>query len=236
MRTAARRSRFEADWASVTSRGSLGSQTRENSADAESVGTKDVVQCSGGDVEHQRTGTCPTNAMTSAIDYGGLDTPEFLAMNPNGTIPVLRDDDGEPLWESSAILRYLANRYGRAPYWPDNLAARTHIDKWAEWSKINVALNFSRADFLAGRPHASEAAGRQRAQRGDSGSGPLSRYCGETARETPRFCAAMTSPWPTFSSATCSIAISPSKSSGESAPAFVPITKGLSRAPPTANT
>jgi glutathione S-transferase len=75
--------------------------------------------------------------------FGGVDTPEFLAMNPNGTIPVLRDDDGEPLWESAAILRYLANRYGRGPYWPDDLALRTHIDKWAEWSKINIALNFS---------------------------------------------------------------------------------------------
>jgi glutathione S-transferase len=75
--------------------------------------------------------------------YGGLDTAEFLAMNPNGTIPVVRDGDGEFLWESSAILRYLANRYGREPYWPHDLAARTHIDKWAEWSKINIALNFS---------------------------------------------------------------------------------------------
>ena len=75
--------------------------------------------------------------------YGGLDTPEFLAMNPNGTIPVIRDGDGEPLWELAAVLRYLANRYGRAPFWPDDLALRAHIDKWAEWSKINVALNFS---------------------------------------------------------------------------------------------
>jgi len=75
--------------------------------------------------------------------HGGLDTPEFLAMNPNGVIPVVRDGDGECLWESAAILRYLANCYGRAPYWPDDLAARAHIDKWAEWSKINFALNFS---------------------------------------------------------------------------------------------
>jgi glutathione S-transferase len=75
--------------------------------------------------------------------YGGLDTPEFLSMNPNGLIPVVRDGDGEPLWESSAILRYLAHRYGRAPYWPDDLATRTRIDKWAEWSKINIAINFS---------------------------------------------------------------------------------------------
>ena len=75
--------------------------------------------------------------------FGGLNTPEFLAMNPNGTIPVLRDDDGEPLWETGSILRYLANRYGRAPYWPNDLAKRTRVDQWAEWSKINVALNFT---------------------------------------------------------------------------------------------
>jgi glutathione S-transferase len=79
--------------------------------------------------------------------YGGVDTAEFLAMNPNGTVPVVRDGDGEPLWESSAVLRYLANRYGRAPYWPDDLATRTHIDKWAEWAKINVGLNFIRPIF-----------------------------------------------------------------------------------------
>jgi glutathione S-transferase len=29
--------------------------------------------------------------------YGGVDSPEFLARNPNGTVPVVRDDDGEPL-------------------------------------------------------------------------------------------------------------------------------------------
>jgi glutathione S-transferase len=75
--------------------------------------------------------------------FGGLNTPEFLAMNPNGTIPVLRDDEGEPLWETGSILRYLANRYGRAPYWPNDLAMRTRVDQWAEWSKINVALNFT---------------------------------------------------------------------------------------------
>jgi glutathione S-transferase len=75
--------------------------------------------------------------------YGGTDTPEFLAMNPNGTVPVLRDGDAEPLWESAAIIRYLAGRYGTAPFWPEDGAARAQIDKWAEWSKINVTLNFT---------------------------------------------------------------------------------------------
>lgn len=35
--------------------------------------------------------------------YGGNDTQEFLAMNPNGTVPVVRDGDGQALWETGAI-------------------------------------------------------------------------------------------------------------------------------------
>jgi glutathione S-transferase len=75
--------------------------------------------------------------------YGGTDTPAFLAMNPNGTVPVLRDGDGEALWETGAILRYLAASYGQAPFWPADGLARARIDRWAEWSKINVTLNFT---------------------------------------------------------------------------------------------
>ena len=79
--------------------------------------------------------------------YGGNDTAEFLAMNPNGTVPVLRDGDSAPLWESAAILRYLAGRYGTAPFWPRDQLARAHVDRWAEWSKINVTLAFTAPIF-----------------------------------------------------------------------------------------
>lgn len=79
--------------------------------------------------------------------FGGNDTPEFLAMNPNGTVPVLRDGDSEPLWETGAILRYLAARYGKASFWPMDGLARACVDKWAEWSKINVTLNFTAPIF-----------------------------------------------------------------------------------------
>ncbi|MCY1127567.1 glutathione S-transferase family protein [Frigidibacter sp. RF13] len=75
--------------------------------------------------------------------FGVNDTPEFLAMNPNGTVPVLQDGPNPPLWETGAILRYLANRYASAPFWPEELLARTEVDRWAEWSKINVALGFT---------------------------------------------------------------------------------------------
>ena len=51
--------------------------------------------------------------------FGGLDAPGFLAMNPHGKVPVI-DDDGTIVWESHAILRYLAARHGGARWWPED--------------------------------------------------------------------------------------------------------------------
>ena len=68
-------------------------------------------------------------------------------MNPNGTVPVLKDGDNEPVFETGAILRYLANSNGQTPFWPNAIEARTHVDMWAEWSKINIALNFTAPVF-----------------------------------------------------------------------------------------
>lgn len=75
--------------------------------------------------------------------HGGNDTTQFLAMNPNGTVPVLQDGDCEPLWETGAILRYLAARYGTVSLWPADPLQRAQVDKWAEWAKLNVAMNFT---------------------------------------------------------------------------------------------
>lgn len=79
--------------------------------------------------------------------YGGNDTPDFLAMNPNGTVPVLQDGKNTPLWETGAILRYLAEKYGGDAFWPKDVEARAEVDKWAEWAKINVALKFTAPIF-----------------------------------------------------------------------------------------
>src|SRR3954454_4716056 len=49
---------------------------------------------------------------------GGLDAPAFLAMNPHGRVPVIRDGD-VVVWESHAILRYLAARHGAGRFWSD---------------------------------------------------------------------------------------------------------------------
>lgn len=75
--------------------------------------------------------------------FGGTDTDAFGALNPNRTVPVLQDGTNPPLWETGCILRYLATRYAEADFWPEDLLARTEVDRWAEWSKINIALGFT---------------------------------------------------------------------------------------------
>ncbi len=75
--------------------------------------------------------------------FGGLDSDAFQALNPNQTIPVLQDGDDPPLWETGAILRYLAAQYGEDAFWPSEPTRRAQIDKWAEWAKLNVAMAFT---------------------------------------------------------------------------------------------
>jgi glutathione S-transferase len=73
--------------------------------------------------------------------FGGLDTPEFRAMNPNGLVPVLRDHDTF-LWESAAIVRYLGAQYGDEQFWPADPLKRAEVDKWAEWTKTSFGREF----------------------------------------------------------------------------------------------
>lgn len=79
--------------------------------------------------------------------YGGNHTAEFLAMNPNGLVPVVKDGDDAPLFESAAICRYLASRYGNDTFWPADASARAQIDKWAEWAKVTMAAAFTISVF-----------------------------------------------------------------------------------------
>lgn len=74
--------------------------------------------------------------------YGGNDTAEYLAMNPNGRVPTIRDGDGAPLFESAAIVRYLACRYGDPVFWPRDPGRRAQLDMWAEWIKTTFSPVF----------------------------------------------------------------------------------------------
>jgi len=85
----------------------------------------------------------------AGIHYGVNNTQEYLSLNPNGTIPLIKDGDNPPLWESGAINRYLARTYGNETYWPTDPVSRATVDQWTEWSKINIAMNFTVPVFWA---------------------------------------------------------------------------------------
>lgn len=74
--------------------------------------------------------------------FGGLNDPDYIAMNPNKRVPTLIDGD-LILWESNAICRYLVDAYGT----PESLKCVTsqehaQADMWMEWFQNNVYSNF----------------------------------------------------------------------------------------------
>lgn len=64
--------------------------------------------------------------------FGGLGTPEYLAMNPNSFVPTLRDG-ALTMWESHAIVRYLAATYSAGDLWPEDTRTRAIVDQWTDW-------------------------------------------------------------------------------------------------------
>jgi glutathione S-transferase len=64
--------------------------------------------------------------------FGSSKDPGYLSLNPNGLVPTLVED-GFVLWESNAIVRYLAAEHGKGTLWPDDLRERASADRWMEW-------------------------------------------------------------------------------------------------------
>ncbi|HEX4332262.1 MAG TPA: glutathione S-transferase family protein [Usitatibacter sp.] len=69
--------------------------------------------------------------------FGVVNTPEFLAMNPNGLVPTI-DDGGFVVWESNAIVRYLASKHAQGTLWPVDPAARANADRWMDWANSTL--------------------------------------------------------------------------------------------------
>ena len=77
---------------------------------------------------------------------GDSRTPEFLARNPNGRIPVLELDDGRYLSESNAILNYLADG---SRYLPNEAYARAEVLKWQFFEQYSHEPYIATARFIA---------------------------------------------------------------------------------------
>lgn len=68
--------------------------------------------------------------------------PEFLKLHPAGKIPVI-DDDGFILFESNAIIRYLADK-NKSPLYPTALHPRALVDQWIDFGSMHVGAALSK--------------------------------------------------------------------------------------------
>ena len=69
--------------------------------------------------------------------FGVVDTPAYKAMNPNSRVPTM-DEDGFILWESNAIVRYLAGKHGMGGLCPADPRVRADADRWMDWQQTSV--------------------------------------------------------------------------------------------------
>ncbi|OGA17150.1 MAG: glutathione S-transferase [Betaproteobacteria bacterium RIFCSPLOWO2_02_FULL_66_14] len=69
----------------------------------------------------------------AGLQFGVVNSPEYRKLNPNGLVPTI-EDHGYLLWESHAIVRYLAAKHGAGRLWPLDLRQRADADRWMDWA------------------------------------------------------------------------------------------------------
>ncbi len=156
-----------------------------------SVNVQKVVWCADElAIEYQR--------VDAGGKFGLVDTPDYLAMNPNGLIPVI-NDDGFVMWESNAIVRYLSARHGSGSLSPADPQRRADADRWMDWqaTAFNPAIGpafWHLIRFPAEQRDAAviEAARDRRRKNW---------RCSMRTWRTTRLLPALSSPWVTFPSA-----------------------------------
>ena len=88
----------------------------------------------------------PLDIVEVDLRKGGNKTAAYLAMNPNGKVPVLVDGDFV-LWESRAIDAYLASLQPGRGLYPDDAKKRAFIDQWSYWQAIHLGPVMQKVAF-----------------------------------------------------------------------------------------
>ena len=70
--------------------------------------------------------------------FGGNDTPEYRALNPNGRVPTIVDGDFV-LWESNSCSRYLAAKHGYGTMYPEDPQVRGNGERWMDWQLTTMS-------------------------------------------------------------------------------------------------
>jgi glutathione S-transferase len=69
--------------------------------------------------------------------FGGNQDPEYLALNPNGLVPTVKDGD-LVLWESNTICRYLCASHGGDALYPPAPGPRALVERWMDWQLSTI--------------------------------------------------------------------------------------------------
>ncbi len=98
-----------------------------------SINVQKVLWCCGElGIEHER--------IDAGLQFGVNNTPEYKAKNPNALVPLI-EDDGFVLWESQAIVRYLARKHGSGTLYPSDPRVCADADRWMDWNATTVWPN-----------------------------------------------------------------------------------------------
>ncbi|HZI05047.1 MAG TPA: glutathione S-transferase family protein [Archangium sp.] len=83
----------------------------------------------------------PVTLVTVDMSKGEHKSPEFLARNPNGKVPTLVEDDGFCVWESNAILCYLAAKKPESGLLPADARGMALVQQWLQWQASTFAAS-----------------------------------------------------------------------------------------------
>ena len=89
----------------------------------------------------------PAERVDAGGAYGKLDTQDYAALNPTRLIPTLQDGDFT-LWESSAIVRYLARAHGQGTLLPQTEREIARADQWMDWCATTIYYDLITIIFL----------------------------------------------------------------------------------------
>jgi glutathione S-transferase len=79
----------------------------------------------------------PYERTDAGMQFGVVNEPFYKRINPNSRVPTL-EDDGFYLWESNAIVRYLAQKHGEGTLWPSDPKVRADADRWMDWTSLHA--------------------------------------------------------------------------------------------------
>ena len=97
----------------------------------------------------------PYERVTVSLDEGAQRSPEFLRLNPRGQIPVLVTDEGSAIWDSTAILVYVARRFGGEYWLPSEPVAMAQVMQWLALEQNEGRYGVARVRVIALKANSS---------------------------------------------------------------------------------